>query len=306
MKPSLSHRILAGPSHPICLVATVVLLLNDHVFKAAYHNTLTGKLSDICWLIVASVVLAAGLHFFRVSARLSQRLALCLVGSFFVALQLVPALGETLVGWYGGMHVADVTDLLALPALLMVPLCWRGRAKKVPLALGVSIVACVATSPPDNWDLRYPCDGASNWDPNVPLYLEFQSWSGRTIPTRTPAFQQGIRVYTADNKEVDVFITQVGESSVVICPDGGLEPGTEYFWTAGPFETESTNMISVQFDHTEVRSFTTDESSDNSPITTSKACRGVNPDVYSLLECPGDPGSARDTGDAQDTGGDAQ
>lgn len=42
--------------HPIVLVALAVWLVNDHYLKAAYHNTATGKLSDIACLVVAPLV----------------------------------------------------------------------------------------------------------------------------------------------------------------------------------------------------------------------------------------------------------
>jgi hypothetical protein len=277
----------------------VALLLNDHVWKAAYHNTFTGKLSDACWLIVAPVVLACVLRLCRVSAGRSKWLALGTVGIFFTALQVWAPLGDTLVGWYGGIHTADLTDLLALPALLLVPLCWRGRPKRVPLALGISLVACVATSPPaEDWDKRYPCDGEQAWDPNVPLFLHFDH--DLAVPTRTPAFQSNIRVYTKNGKEVEILVAQVGPGDVAICAKDGLAPSTEYFWTAGPFDTDSMNTMSVDYTKTGTRSFVTDDRSDNAAISTTLACSGVDPDVYSLLTC--DDEYSPDTGETTDTG----
>jgi len=307
VKQPLSQRILAGPTHPVCLLATAALLLNDHLWKASYHNTLTGKISDVCWLIVASVVLAALLHRCRIGAKTSQRLAVALVAGFFIALQTLPVLGDTLVGWYGGRHFADLTDLLALPALLLVPLCWRGQAKPSGLLLGLSLIACAASMPPtDSLDARFPCDSAQSWDPNVPLYLQFTAWGDASIPTRTPAFQQGIRIYTADGKEVEVFIAQNGPGSVAVCADGGLAPATEYFWTAGPFDSESLNMATMSnFGLSGTWSFTTDDTSDNNAITSWSACSGVNPNVYELLECADDPDTGSDTGSDPDTGGTA-
>ena len=121
------------------------------------------------------------------------------------------------------------------------------------------------------------------------------------VPTRTPAFHRDIRVYTAGGKEAEIFIAQIGNGDVAICANGGLEPGTQYYWTAGPFRTKSINTLSIDFDASGVRTFTTDDRSDNAPITSWLACSGVDPDVYSLLRCEDEPGD-EDTGESGDTG----
>lgn len=45
--------------HPFILGALVLTALNDHVFKAMYHNVLTGKLSDFSGLFFFPVFLYA-------------------------------------------------------------------------------------------------------------------------------------------------------------------------------------------------------------------------------------------------------
>jgi hypothetical protein len=160
------------------------------------------------------------------------------------------------------------------------------------------LTLCACMPPPTGEDARFPCDEAQSWDPNVPLQLTLHGWGEGSIPTRSPAFQQGIRVYTADGSEVEVFVAQNGPRSVAICADGGLEPSTEYRWTAGPFTSESHNLLTVEnFSLDGVRSFTTDDTADNAPIVSARACSGVSPSVYELLECQTD-----DTGDTADTG----
>lgn len=42
--------------HPIFLTALIVLISNDLIFKSVFHNWITGKLSDLAGLIVASLV----------------------------------------------------------------------------------------------------------------------------------------------------------------------------------------------------------------------------------------------------------
>ncbi len=40
-------------SHPVTVVAALVLLLNDHLLKHAWPGPVTGKLSDVAGLVVA-------------------------------------------------------------------------------------------------------------------------------------------------------------------------------------------------------------------------------------------------------------
>ncbi len=219
----------------------------------------------------------------------AQQISIIATGIFFVLLQLWEPLGATLTGWYGGKHVADPTDLIALPILLLVPVCWQPVKRVLPLALGISLIACVATVPPHS-DARYPCDKEEAWDPTVPLFLEWSDLSsGQNLPIRTPAFQSGIQLSTADGKKVDFFLANTGRASVVICPEGGLEPATEYVWSIGPFRSDSNNAIRTpHFEQGGSWSFVTDEIGDNKPIGDAAACRAVSPKVYEALYCNGD------------------
>jgi hypothetical protein len=45
--------------HPLILSALVITALNDHVFKAMFHNAITGKLSDFSGLFFFPVFLYA-------------------------------------------------------------------------------------------------------------------------------------------------------------------------------------------------------------------------------------------------------
>ncbi len=284
----------------------MLLLLNDHVLKAAYGNVWTGKISDVCWLIVAPVVLAALLHAIGLKSRLARGSAMVTVATFFTALQLWPPLGNTITAWIGGTIVADPTDLLALPCMLLAPICWRTAQTVMPMVFGVSLFAIVASGPDgcDGFvahDRRYPCDEESAWDPNVPLFLHFESDLNQ-MPIRSPAFRSGIRIYGPNGNEVESFVAEIGDGDVAICPTGGLTPGTQYTWTVGSFKTDSNNSVrppSWSSWAQGVWSFVTDEISDNSPIETQLGCASVDPSVYDALRCdvePVDTGSW-DTGD---------
>jgi hypothetical protein len=137
--------------HPVVPAAIAVFLINDHVLKAAYHGSLTGKLSDVAGLIFFPVLAAAIAEFVIPAARrhpaAALGLAVVLTGLLFVAMLLVPAVGDG-YRWFFGFaqwpfrvagalltvtpppgvtpvfFAADPTDLITLPALL------------VPLAIG--------------------------------------------------------------------------------------------------------------------------------------------------------------------------
>ncbi|ETK34301.1 hypothetical protein [Microbispora sp. ATCC PTA-5024] len=168
--------------HPVTLAAVAVLLVNDHVLKAAWPGALTGKLSDVAGLLVAPPLLA-----FLVSAvpravvvrrllrlpdvtadpsaaavRRAAVAATVLVGVGFALVKACPAgalLAERV--WEAvtpsARVVPDPTDLAALPVL---GLAWLVRARalrpsaaargarraRLLLGLPSAVVAVAATS----------------------------------------------------------------------------------------------------------------------------------------------------------------
>ncbi len=128
---------------PAVLVSLAVLLANDFVLKAAFHDALTGKLSDFAGLFVFGVFGCA--VFPRHRGRVA---ALTTLGFVFWK---SPAVQPLIDAWNGlGLvrvgRVVDVTDLVAL---LAVPIAcaYRGRAGEAVrwrrvLAPGVA-AACV-------------------------------------------------------------------------------------------------------------------------------------------------------------------
>ena len=100
-----------GPAHPLALAAVALLLLNDHVLKATFHNALTGKLSDVAWMVVCPVLLAALLSHLRLPDALARGLALTVAVGSFVLLQLWPPSWPSMGRFYlwidfsfGGRH----------------------------------------------------------------------------------------------------------------------------------------------------------------------------------------------------------
>ncbi|HJP88985.1 MAG TPA: hypothetical protein VJ850_08130 [Candidatus Limnocylindrales bacterium] len=142
---------------PIALVSLGLLLLNDHVLKAAYPGLLTGKLSDAAGMVLMPIVLwsaaellLAALGRWRGPSPGGIAVATLVTGLAFASIKLVPgaALGAGWVlgaaQWSLGLFVrlaagdaigsiaptaivVDPTDLLALPCLLIA--VWIGRQR---------------------------------------------------------------------------------------------------------------------------------------------------------------------------------
>lgn len=139
------------------LLAIGLLVLNDHVLKAAWPGVATGKLSDFCGLLFFPLFLQAawevGSAAFGRPSIASQRVlgvAIALSAVVFTAIQLVPIASDLyrhglgLLQWLAGLLPAaltgapigspravqltpDPTDLVALPALAVA--WWLGRRR---------------------------------------------------------------------------------------------------------------------------------------------------------------------------------
>ncbi|MCC7361577.1 MAG: hypothetical protein IT317_18980 [Anaerolineales bacterium] len=168
------RRSLRALGHPASLAAIGLLLLNDHVLKAAYPSWVTGKLSDFAGLFFFPFLLIAIGAFPARSLGQDQarswlpRAAFGLTAVWFAAIKLWPAANaamEALLGWVLRARVAiapDPTDVMALVVLWPAWGLWRrvGRpelerlaARSLPFgwkggaALILAAVATIATSP---------------------------------------------------------------------------------------------------------------------------------------------------------------
>ncbi|MGC4773041.1 hypothetical protein ACLQ25_29215 [Micromonospora sp. DT44] len=125
--------------HPVTLLALVVLLLNDRLWKAAYPGLVTGKLSDVAGLVLAPPLVAVLLTLLvlRLPARTAALVGLVAVGAGFAvvkssgyAAELASSAWTALAG--PSLVRADRTDLFTLPALGLAWWSWtRSRARPV-------------------------------------------------------------------------------------------------------------------------------------------------------------------------------
>ena len=168
-EPSARATSLAWLAHPASLAGIAVLLLNDHVLKAAFGTWWTGKLSDVAGLVFAPalVALVAALFAPRARAATLARGAIVGVGLVFAFVKAT-ALGAAAASaaWTAVSEPAlgtasvvrhDATDLLALPALA---LAWwvftqpregrepgrLARTLRAVIVLPIAVLAVAATS----------------------------------------------------------------------------------------------------------------------------------------------------------------
>ena len=115
MANPIAVRLLTSP---IALAALALLAVNDHYLKAAYHNGLTGKLSD-----VAGVVLLP--FFLKAISGCRNWVAVVVTGLFFTWWKSPYSQGFldafNSLGWFHAGRVVDYTDLLAL---VLLPLAY--------------------------------------------------------------------------------------------------------------------------------------------------------------------------------------
>ncbi len=157
---------LRGLKHPLTLTSIGLLLLNDHVLKAAMPSDLTGKLSDLAGLFFFPFLLAALLSLpldrLRVPSRRTAALAFgvtliwfTLIKTWLWANAVMRALLTALLG-LPVQIVRDPTDLLALVFLWPAWRLWihleqtpshQPPGKAAYVALGLASLATLATSP---------------------------------------------------------------------------------------------------------------------------------------------------------------
>ena len=154
------RKAFAWLGHPVTVAAVVVLLVNDHVLKAAYPGWVTGKLSDVAGLVVLPPVLSV--------LGLRRLPSVAVTGLGFTVVKVFPGIALLLSSWWGVVR-ADPTDLVALPALGLA--LWIGSTVEtgtrrwekfgVYVALPASVFAIAATTGPGS---PYPMTFTVSWN----------------------------------------------------------------------------------------------------------------------------------------------
>ncbi|MFE4500273.1 hypothetical protein ACFRFQ_10450 [Rhodococcus sp. NPDC056743] len=105
---------------PWALVSVATVLINDHVLKDAFGNTLTGKLSDIAGVFLFPLLLLSVLEVLRRSlvGRAAIAWSIAVTGIGFAAVKLVAPVGdayEWVIGflrWAAGGLRGDILPIL--------------------------------------------------------------------------------------------------------------------------------------------------------------------------------------------------
>ncbi len=162
-------RCASALTHPVTVAALATLLLNDVVFKAIWPNAwVTGKLSDLAWVIFALPLLAFLLSFFTRGSAVAARAALL---SAYVGLPVLYAAfntfepvhhwilwGISLVSGGMGQTPLDATDSLVIPfGVGAAAWVWQRpalsrealRLRLSLLVAGAAALASVATTLPE-------------------------------------------------------------------------------------------------------------------------------------------------------------
>ncbi|MEM7139810.1 MAG: hypothetical protein AAF548_02185 [Actinomycetota bacterium] len=164
----------AALADPRLLVAVALLIANDHWWKAAHGNWLTGKLSDVVGLLVAAVLIRVAL-----GGRALGDVGVLVLAGWFSAMKTIPAVSaatvagaDALLPWSNAV-VTDPTDLIALPVLCAArpivehPVVWWNARSVRVLGLVLAATAAVATSESEDaetfTDLQVRDDGSIGW-----------------------------------------------------------------------------------------------------------------------------------------------
>ncbi len=163
-----NQRCVSALTHPVTVIALATLLLNDVLFKALWPQAwITGKLSDLAWVIFALPLLAFLLSLCTRGNRIAARTAFI---TAYVGLPLLYAAFNTFEPvhyWIlRGLSVAsggnagaplDATDSMVIPLGWGIAAWVWQRPALSPHALrmrwgllvaGVAVLASIATSPP--------------------------------------------------------------------------------------------------------------------------------------------------------------
>lgn len=168
MKNQTFTKSLFLLSHPISLVAIILMFLNDHAFRVYWPSWVTGKLSDFAWLFFMPFALAMLLALIIPSSvrnhqKIVRSLSYSTIGALFVLGNTIPITNQWISEVLEGILsiqiqiTRDPTDLIALVFCGLSWLMWQktetpiimDRAKAFFLLPFVAILSIANSAAPD-------------------------------------------------------------------------------------------------------------------------------------------------------------
>jgi hypothetical protein len=157
----------------VFLAGLLLLALNDHVFKGAYGNWWTGKLSDFAGVLILPLFLA---YVFRLGKRTAVAATVVLFTTF------KSGYSQPMIDAWNGLglfHLGRVVDYSDLLAFMVLPLSYRVLSRPEDYALRLqfprqvsryallplTLLFFVATSPPDSYIIIGPEIGSCCQEP---------------------------------------------------------------------------------------------------------------------------------------------
>lgn len=130
------EKALVLLAHPVSILAAVLLLLNDHIFRWVWPSWFTGKIGDVAWLFFSPFAVAAVLSWLLplkepVRERWAFGLGFASVGFCFVLVNSIQRIGLMAIRIIADLFhtkisiTPDPYDLLTLPALCLSFFLWK-------------------------------------------------------------------------------------------------------------------------------------------------------------------------------------
>lgn len=224
------ERTQAALTHPATFAALATLLLNDLALKWIWPGAwLTGKLSDLAWLIFAAPLLAFALSFAArgsvAAQRWTWRVAYIGLPLLYLAYNSIAPLHDAIMSAFSlargtpGSSPFDPTDSIVIPFAVAIALwVWRRsaaapkpnlRLRLAALMAAAASLATIATSyPPPIEGIVSICasDNIRGWE--TFSYEETPMCGGKQVETPRGTFKiQGVNIVRTLNGQDEVVFT---------------------------------------------------------------------------------------------------